>query len=376
MGSNSVCGRCVTRYSGIAMSSARKIESIRPRSAIDADLRVVGKPEDAADVVVDDPPGGLVVAVGPDEGVEVQRAGGHQTRSVSEAVSVITTRRSPAGAAARRRRRCRRARRRTRRAARSSGSRRSGACTSRRCHPPRGADDRRVVTGGALVGAGGLFALRAQELESRLALRDVVARGDARLEQQRRAVRVGQHDSVDATRTWRELRSASMRLYGSRAWTKTSSSSSYQWSTGSSRTRVAGEVGRPVDRVRRVAPDRVGRGAVADDDRPVARVALARAVGRLVGGNQRLCVDIGDRHVVDGQVIVLEEDERVRRIDDRAPVEDVRSRRRVGRTATGASRHALPAGSPAGILRFSRELDTVPPGVLATMPSTYQSRSA
>jgi hypothetical protein len=35
-GSNCVCGRCVTRYSGIAMLSARKIESMSPRSAIRA----------------------------------------------------------------------------------------------------------------------------------------------------------------------------------------------------------------------------------------------------------------------------------------------------------------------------------------------------
>ena len=34
MWSNCVCGRCVTRYSGMAMLSARKMESMSPRSAI------------------------------------------------------------------------------------------------------------------------------------------------------------------------------------------------------------------------------------------------------------------------------------------------------------------------------------------------------
>jgi hypothetical protein len=36
IGSNCVCGRYVARYSAMAMLSARKIESINPRSAIRA----------------------------------------------------------------------------------------------------------------------------------------------------------------------------------------------------------------------------------------------------------------------------------------------------------------------------------------------------
>jgi hypothetical protein len=78
IGSNWVCGKWVTRYfrDGDVVREKDRIHHALFRDPGDAG--VVVQTENAANVVVDHPPRRLVISVGPDESVEVQRAYGHR----------------------------------------------------------------------------------------------------------------------------------------------------------------------------------------------------------------------------------------------------------------------------------------------------------
>jgi hypothetical protein len=67
---------------------------------------------------------------------------------------------------------------------------------------------------------------------------------------------------------------------------------------------VAGDVRALVDRLG-IAPDGVLGDAVADADREVARLALARAGRLLLGRFEQVLADVAEREVVDGQVALL-----------------------------------------------------------------------
>jgi hypothetical protein len=79
---------------------------------------------------------------------------------------------------------------------------------------------------------------------------------------------------------------------------------------------VAGELGRLLDR-RLVTPHRVRGDAIADADRPVAGIALARAMRGLLRTLQPRLIDVREREVIDRQVVTLEQVLDVGGVDDR-----------------------------------------------------------
>ena len=59
----------------------------QPAFGSSCDIGVVGQAEDAADIVIDDAPGGFVIAVRPDESVEVQWPHVHRFGSFNQALT-------------------------------------------------------------------------------------------------------------------------------------------------------------------------------------------------------------------------------------------------------------------------------------------------
>ena len=96
---------------------------------------------------------------------------------------------------------------------------------------------------------------------------------------------------------------------------------------------VLAEVERILVRLR-VAPDGIRRATVADDDVPVAGRALPRAEADRVDRLQELGPDVGERQVVDGQMVALQQQQGVLVSATTSPAKRMRIRLATGSTAT------------------------------------------
>ncbi len=210
-------------------------------------------------------------------------------------------------AAGRPRRRCRRARRRRRSAAPAAAPRAPGTHRSRRCPGSSPAQERRVVGGASLVRAAGDGVGLTQQIQVDIGPRDVEAGVDPRLEERasvagsrpapRHPARCGRGASSVARR-----RACRDRGRGRRPPRPPRTSDRTCPSTGRRDRRA-----RPPRRSGPHSPRRRPRTALADPGRPVAGVALVRAVGSSVRPLQHGEVHVGHREVVDGEVVALEQ---------------------------------------------------------------------
>ena len=180
----------------------------------------------------------------------------------------------------------------------------------------RAVDGRGPVLRDALVRARAARLRRREEVDADIGARDVPARREAGLDEQQRAVGLGDDRPVELDADMaRAAQHVDAVVRVARVLEDLVVLLPPRVHRVPVEGDVPGDVGARVDRLR-VVPDRVLGDPVADADREVARLALARAGGVLVRRLEQVVADVLQREVVDGEMALLEEDQDAVRVGD------------------------------------------------------------